>query len=83
METQENSVDPIVQTLSQSNSLKLAEIVKQKDPNVSDILIKMACILISFRLRKRSWFCEPVAQWTQRGGLREQHIFSIRRALQR
>ncbi|KAJ5783861.1 uncharacterized protein N7518_009538 [Penicillium psychrosexuale] len=36
METQENSVDPIVQTLSQSNSLELAEIVKQKDPNVAE-----------------------------------------------
>ncbi|KAI3103031.1 hypothetical protein CBS147333_7635 [Penicillium roqueforti] len=36
METQENSVDPIVQTLSQSNSLKLAEIVKQKDLNVAE-----------------------------------------------
>ncbi|KUM63621.1 hypothetical protein ACN42_g3458 [Penicillium freii] len=35
METQENSVDPILQTLSQSNSLELAEVVKQKDPNVA------------------------------------------------
>ncbi|KAJ5375537.1 DNA helicase UvrD-like C-terminal, partial [Penicillium concentricum] len=35
METQEKSVDPIIQTLSQSNSLELAEVVKQKDPNVA------------------------------------------------
>ncbi|CAG8896595.1 unnamed protein product [Penicillium egyptiacum] len=35
METQENSVDPILQTLSQSNSLELAEVVKQKDPDVA------------------------------------------------
>ncbi|OQD61522.1 hypothetical protein PENPOL_c016G10680 [Penicillium polonicum] len=35
METQENSVDPVLQTLSQSNSLELAEVVKQKDPNVA------------------------------------------------
>ena len=39
METQEASVDPILQTLSQSNSLELAEIVKQKDPDVSSPLI--------------------------------------------
>lgn len=38
METQENSVDPILQTLSQSNSLELAEVVKQKDPDVSSPL---------------------------------------------
>ncbi|KAJ5822742.1 Tetratricopeptide-like helical [Penicillium robsamsonii] len=35
METQENSVDPIIQTLSHSNSLELAEVVKQKDPDVA------------------------------------------------
>ncbi|OQE05043.1 hypothetical protein PENVUL_c027G05971 [Penicillium vulpinum] len=35
METQENSVDPIIQTLSESNDLELAEVVKQKDPNVA------------------------------------------------
>ncbi|KGO54138.1 DNA helicase, UvrD-like, C-terminal [Penicillium expansum] len=35
METQENSIDPILQTLSRSNSLELAEVVRQKDPNVA------------------------------------------------
>ncbi|KAJ5504872.1 hypothetical protein N7463_007746 [Penicillium fimorum] len=35
METQENSVEPIIQTLSHSNSLDLAEVVKQNDPNVA------------------------------------------------
>ncbi|EKV12225.1 TPR and ankyrin repeat-containing protein 1 [Penicillium digitatum PHI26] len=35
MEPQENSIDPILKTLSQSNSLELAEFVKQKDPNVA------------------------------------------------
>lgn len=83
METQEKSVDPILQTLSQSNSLDLAEVVKQKDPNVSNPLIQMTRILISLRLQQRSWFCGPVARWTQKGGSREQHIFSIGRALQR
>ncbi|KAJ5519217.1 DNA helicase UvrD-like C-terminal [Penicillium expansum] len=35
MEAQENSIDPILQTLSRSNSLELAEVVRQKDPNVA------------------------------------------------
>lgn len=47
METQENSIDPVLQTLSQSNSLELAEVVKQKDPNVSLLLIQMAQAIIS------------------------------------
>lgn len=41
METQENSVDPVLQTLSQSNSHELAEVVKQNDPNVSTLLIRI------------------------------------------
>lgn len=47
METQENSVDPVLQTLSLSDSLELAEVVKQKDPNVSMLLIQMARKIIS------------------------------------
>lgn len=47
METQENSVDPVLQTLSQSNSLELAEVVKQKDPNVSTLLTQMTRTIIS------------------------------------
>lgn len=47
METQENSVDPVLQTLSQSNSLELAEVVKQKDPNVSTLLTQITCTIIS------------------------------------
>lgn len=34
METQENSVDPVLQALSQSENVELAEIVKQNDPDV-------------------------------------------------
>lgn len=37
MEPQETSVDPVVQALSQRGSLELAELVKQKDPDVSDL----------------------------------------------
>lgn len=47
MEPQENSIDPILKTLSQSNSLELAEFVKQKDPNVSILLINITIILVS------------------------------------
>jgi hypothetical protein len=39
METQEKSIDPILQALLKSGSLELAELVKQKDPNVSFVLI--------------------------------------------
>jgi ATP-dependent exoDNAse (exonuclease V) beta subunit len=46
METQENSVDPIIQTLSLSNNLELAEVVKQKDDNASNLLIQLTHILI-------------------------------------
>ncbi|KAJ5778909.1 hypothetical protein N7457_006629 [Penicillium paradoxum] len=36
METQANSVDPVLQALSQSNNVALAEVVKQKDSNVAE-----------------------------------------------
>ncbi|KXG50377.1 Tetratricopeptide-like helical [Penicillium griseofulvum] len=42
METQENSVDPIIQTLLLSNSLELAEVVKQKDPNAKKVMVLRA-----------------------------------------
>lgn len=37
METQEHSVGPVLQALSQGGSLELAEVVKQDDPDVSDV----------------------------------------------
>lgn len=37
MEPQETSVDPVVQALSQGGNLELAELVKQKDPDVSGL----------------------------------------------
>jgi hypothetical protein len=37
METQEHSVDPVLQALSQGDSLELAEVVRQDDLDVSDI----------------------------------------------
>ncbi|OGE51205.1 hypothetical protein PENARI_c014G04055 [Penicillium arizonense] len=36
METQGKSIDPILQALSKSGSIELAELVKQKDPNVAE-----------------------------------------------
>jgi tetratricopeptide (TPR) repeat protein len=38
METQEKSIDPILQALAKSGSIGLAELVKQKDSNVSFFL---------------------------------------------
>ncbi|KAJ5757424.1 uncharacterized protein N7511_006118 [Penicillium nucicola] len=38
MEIQEKSIDPILQALSTSGSLELAEVVKQKDPNVAEMV---------------------------------------------
>jgi hypothetical protein len=39
METQGKSIDPILQALSKSGSLELAELVKQRDLNVRIVLI--------------------------------------------
>lgn len=36
METQVNSVDPVLQTLAQSDNAALADVVKQKDSDASD-----------------------------------------------
>lgn len=38
METNEKSMDPVLQALSESDSLQLTEVVRQKDENVSFII---------------------------------------------
>jgi hypothetical protein len=53
METQENSVDPVLQALSQSDNLELTEVVKQKDADVSTSLHLKGRVLMSFRLPRR------------------------------